>query len=125
MAKTLMPLYAGVVNIIGGTLGVICGHLADSLESPDTTTASVLFYATLLAIGGGIFSVKREMWWLALIGSISAFLLFLFSVLAFLFSLVPYWNFVIPSTVGVFLFIDVFLGMAAVVVTILSKSEFE
>jgi hypothetical protein len=120
-----MPLYAGVVNIIGGTLGVICGHLADSLESPDTTAASILFYTALLAMGGGIFSIRREMWWLALIGSISAFLLFVFSVLAFLFFLVPYWNFVIPPTVSVFLFIGVFLGIAAVVVTILSKNEFE
>jgi hypothetical protein len=121
--NTLLSTAAGILDLVGGTLGIICGHLADSLDYPDTTTASILFCAALLAIGGGIFSLKRGMWGLALVGSISAFLLFGFLVPALLLVWESPLN-ITHFTARVLLFIGVFLGMASLAFTVVSRKEF-
>jgi hypothetical protein len=125
MKKAWMSTAAGILDISGGTLGIICGHLA--LQFPETGIASFLFYIALLAMGGGIFSIRREMWSLALVGCIGAFLL-LVSLMPSLPDFWEFWqpdSFPIPFDARIFLFLGASLGVAAIVLTALSKDEFK
>jgi len=109
MEKTWMPTVAGILDIIAGSLGLIvaCGiAIIGSLMGivPDfreflpvylLILVVPLVLVKILAIIGGIYTLRRKNWGLALAASIAAFLPFS------------------P------------LGLAAIVLTALSKKEFE
>ena len=111
MAKkeTWMPTTAGILDIIAGSCGLICALVFVSLGGimrfvPNVPTylwpiftalAVPLALIGILAIIGGIYALRRKTWGLALAGSIAAFF--------------PSW----------------ILGLTAIVLTALSKDEFE
>lgn len=124
MKTSLLPIIAGILDIIGGAIGIFSGHFADSMDYPDTTAATLLFCMATLALGGGIFAIKKRMWLLALFGSIVSFLL-----LAFLLQALPvFWGLQgirTHPTVTLLLFIGAFLGMVCIALTAFSKKEFK
>lgn len=116
--KGWMPATAGILDIISGSFGLFVGMILLVLGTlgsgmlrffevgiPEISPVVILaiFSAAavplaitgILAIVGGIYAIRRKMWGLALAGSIAAFF--------------PSW----------------ILGIAAIVLTILSKKEFE
>jgi hypothetical protein len=107
--KTWMPMVAGILDIVAGSLGAILaialifvGALMRFVPDippylfPIFTALSIPFAIVgILAIIGGIYALRRKIWGLALAGSIAAFF--------------PSW----------------LLGLAAIVLTALSKKEFE
>ena len=87
MKRTALPIIAGVINIIIGSinlLGVIGVGIAIAIvwsTAPERTALTVLWivFAALLVFGlpsllGGIHAVQRKNWAIALIGSIASFL---------------------------------------------------
>jgi len=117
--KTWMPRAAGVLAIIVGAIGVtewvavaVLGILAWGwlgmgdllgLGGIITTVVAIMIIIGIVAIVGGVFALKRRRWGLALAGSICAFFSFFF----------------IP------VFLNVPLGIAAIVLVIMGKGEFE
>ena len=115
MGKPWMPRVAGILDIAAGALSlfvimVAAGFIVAVLVSkgasplkdmPDFMTyvaiASPFLCLNILAIVGGTFALRRKKWGLALTGSIAA----LFAPW--------FW----------------FLGVAAIVFTVISKKEFE
>lgn len=109
MQKTWMPMVAGILDIIAGSFGLILAFIFVLLGGvmrfipqvppylfPIFTALSLPFAIVgILAIVGGIYALKRKIWGLALAGSIAAFF--------------PSW----------------ILGLTAIVLTALSKNEFE
>jgi len=124
MERTWMPTTAGILSIISGVFFLIAGinvlgllgqstmatswasYAMYSLGLSDTPSASFIttFIITLAAVIivpgivsllGGIYALKRSLWGLALAGSISTFLS------------------------------SIFLGIPAIILTALSKREFE
>jgi hypothetical protein len=118
MEKTWMPKVAGILDIVAGSFGVFLSLMmalwfaafsffsrSDTAEFHDfpMTFMAIVFIpmavfmlaASILAIIGGVCALKRKMWRLALAGSIAGF-----------FGSQP-------------------LGVAAIIFTALSKSEFE
>ncbi len=121
MEKTWKPIVAGILDIISGissligVLAMIIAIVVTSSAAMDipgmvfpeieailgfvpiilSIIAGILAFVGILAIVGGIFALQRKNWGLALAGSIAAFLPWL------------------P------------LGIAAIVLTTLSKDEFE
>jgi hypothetical protein len=107
--KTWMPMVAGILDIVAGCWGLILALMFIFIGGvtrfvPDVppylfpifTALSLPFACVgILAIVGGIYALKRKIWGLALAGSIAAFL--------------PAW----------------ILGLTAIVLTALSKNEFE
>jgi len=105
--KTWKPPVAGILNIISGVFGLIGGVFLVGVgiiignAMPDITFISFFVLAALLivlgvlAIVGGVYALQRKMWWLELAGAISTTL---FSPI---------------------------MGIAAIIFTVLSKSEFE
>jgi hypothetical protein len=107
--KTWMPMVAGILDIIAGCWGLILALMFIFIGGvtrfvPDVPpylfpifTALSLPFAIvgILAIVGGIYALQRKIWGLALAGSIAAFF--------------PCW----------------ILGLPAIVLTALSKNEFE
>ena len=116
MEKTWMPKAAGILDIVAGALsfigltfaffGILVLGAMEGGNMPAETPANLILtvivilaifaiIADALAIVGGIFALQRKKWGLALAGSIAAFL--------------ASWP----------------LGIAAIVLTALSKKEFE
>jgi len=118
METTWMPKVAGILDIVAGSLGLFFSLMmalwfaAFSFFLPMGTAefndvpmsfmaifmipwAIFMFAAGILAIVGGIYTLRRKKWGLALAGSIAAF-----------FGSAP-------------------LGVAAIIFTALSKNEFE
>ena len=109
MQKTWMPMVAGILDIIAGSWGLILALIFIFIGSvirfvPDvpvylfpifTALALPLAILGILAIVGGVYALQRKIWGLALAGSIAAFF--------------PCW----------------ILGLTAIVLTALSKNEFE
>ena len=116
--KTWMPPTAGILDIISGSFGLFAGIILLALGTlgsgvlrffefgiSDISPAVILAIfsavaiplaiAGILAIIGGIYTLQRKMWGLALTGSIAAFF---------------------PSRL---------LGIAAIIFTAISKNEFE
>jgi hypothetical protein len=107
--KKWMPMVAGILDIVSGSLGIILaialifvGGLMRFVPDMPPYLAPIfaalsLPFATvgILAIIGGIYALRRKIWGLALAGSIAAFF--------------PAW----------------ILGLPAIVFTALSKKEFE
>lgn len=115
MEKTWMPMVIGVLDIVAGVLGLIAGLVLVVLGTigsgalafveaeipsflPAVLFAAIaipLFVIGALAIAGGIYALQRKKWGWALTGSIAA---------------------LFPSRL---------LGIAAIILTVLSKNEFE
>lgn len=107
--RTWMPTVAGILDIIAGSFGLILAFVfiligAVARFIPEIPPYLFPIFAALslpfacvgiLAIVGGIYALKRKIWGLALAGSICAFF--------------PSW----------------LLGLTAIVLTALSKNEFE
>jgi hypothetical protein len=117
MQKTWMPMTAGILDIIAGGFGLIAGLVLLIVgavggnfmtyyvpQVPPATLVGIflaiavpLIIFAIVAIVGGVYALQRKIWGLALAGSIVAFF-------------IP-WTWL--------------LGIAAIVFTALSKSEFE
>jgi len=115
MEKTWMPTVAGILDIIAGVFGLFGGigvaiasgflsalgrGFTGALYMPVVSfnlmmVAIPIIIIGILAIVGGVYALVRRMWGLALAGSIAAF--------------IPSWP----------------LGVAALILTTLSKNEFE
>ena len=118
MQKTWMPTTAGILDIISGSFGALSAAVLLVLGTAGSislafydmriprlepaailalflTLAIPLIIVGILAIVGGIYALRRKNWGLALAGSIAAFF--------------PSW----------------LLGIAAIILTALSKDEFE
>jgi hypothetical protein len=107
--ETWMPTTAGILDIIAGSCGLLASLVFISLGGvarfiPDVPTFLFPIFTALsipiaaigiLAIIGGIYALRRKVWGLALAGSIAAFF--------------PSW----------------ILGLTAIVLTALSKNEFD
>ena len=101
MEKTWKPTTAGILNIISGASNLIAGitvaalgtamneflvdYVAESLDLALTLTQSVVTLIIILvailivihgivSVLGGIYALKRRVWWLALLGSINTLL---------------------------------------------------
>ena len=127
--KTWKPKVAGVLDIIVGIFRAIVSLLLVSVfmscpPSPDFLTGGIAWLAAIcymvigvLAIIGGIYSLRRKKWVWALIGSICATLSVLVIPLVVL-------NLSWSLYSSIFAPFDI-LGILAIVLTVLSKSEFE
>jgi hypothetical protein len=113
--QTWMPTTAGILDIISGGFGLIAGFVLLIIGAVGSnfmayyvpqmppamlvviflSIAVPLIIVAILAIVGGIYALRRKIWGLALAGSIAAFF--------------PSW----------------ILGLTAIVLTALSKDEFE
>ena len=120
MEKTWKPTVAGILDIISGAVGLLAvggliiaigitgGFYIPGTEDipkfvPSLLTGIAISLAILsiLSLIGGIYSVQRKTWWLALVGSVSA-----------IFASIP-------------LFGGLPVGITATILTALSKNEFE
>jgi len=110
-----MPLTAGILDLVAGVPALIIGiALAAGLGAlgglggiPGVglimgAIAVPLIIFAIIAIVGGVFAIRRRTWWLALVGSICAFLAGL--------------PLILPA---------IFLGIPAIVFTILGKRHFK
>lgn len=118
MEKTWMPTAAGILDIVAGSIGLLCclfmamlfglfsmlmpSNGADVTCLPMAIMAVIfvpialfVLAAAILAIIGGIYALRRQKWGLALAGSIGA----LFGITV--------------------------IGIVAIIFTAISKSEFE
>ncbi len=138
--RTWKPIVAGVINIFGGGYFgfLLVQFLFTFFAGPNTTRRSdpeadwflvplellglallliialILFVVASLAFTGGVFAIRRKAWVLALAGSIIISLsLFLAPLLQFLVNNPSVW------------IIFILLGPTAVILTALSKKEFE
>ena len=124
MNRKWMPITAGVLDILGGSIQllfviwasiytVFAVHSVEGLFEVD----SFFGFTGILAIVGGIYALRKKKWGLALAGSFTAFF---------------------PNILWPFLFLDIrifisfemlltpllFFGIAAIVLTVLSRKEF-
>ncbi len=114
---TWMPLAAGILDLVAGVPALIIGIVALAVglgmrgalgDIPGVglmmgaIVVLPLIIFAIIAIVGGVFAIRRRTWWLALVGSISAFLAGL--------------PLILPA---------IFLGIPAIVFTILGKKHFK
>ena len=102
MKKTWKPVAAGVLDIICGCFTLIGFYFfyyifssAGIMGDAGWTVAIIPTIAGIVAIVGGIYAMQRKIWGLALTGSIA--------------SLLPFW----------------FLGIASLILIVLSRDEFD
>jgi hypothetical protein len=142
--KTWKPIAAGVLDIILGCfwllggLGIIIIIMAydlirsswsifgeASISLKDYCIAVPALIAGALAISGGIYTAKRNKWWFALIGSVAAFLPIFISMIDILYYAQAQGSKVTNSGTDLYGILFLLAGAAAIVLTALSKSEFE
>jgi len=116
---TWMPLTAGILDLVAGIPALIIGIvLAASLGMLGALIGGLggvpgvgaimgaiavpLIIFAIIAIVGGVFAIRKRTWWLALVGSIFAFLAGL--------------PLILPA---------IFLGIPAIVFTIMGKKHFK
>jgi hypothetical protein len=119
-----MPIAAGILDILGGVIQlllaiflIIARIISDvyTLGDKDTFLIITLFVlSALLAIIGSIYSIRRTRWSLALIGSIAASALLPIIIVYFI---------VYEEALGGLIYTPP--GIAAVVLTVLSKKQFK
>ena len=114
-----MPLTAGILDLVAGIPALIIGIvLAASLGMLGALIGGLggvpgvgaimgaiavpLIIFAIIAIVGGVFAIRKRTWWLALVGSIFAFLAGL--------------PLILPA---------IFLGIPAIVFTIMGKKHFK
>ena len=130
MNKTWKPIAAGVLDIIGGVIQLvfviiisIARLISDVyyLGGGETLLIITLFIlSALLAIYGGIFCIKRTKWPMAITGSFAASALLPIIVVSFV-------EYCVMFGVGGLIYSSPYTspGIAAIVLTVLSKKEFE
>lgn len=150
MEKTWKPTVAGIADIIVGCLslteaiglfliGVACDLIAgmfgggpyfDALGSVSVISLPLLVLG-ILAVRGGIYALKRKRWRFALVGSVAAFLHFIMLLISgrlltgFITVPIVFLITGLGFLVSVVFLFDLLLGIAAIIFTVLSKSEFE
>jgi hypothetical protein len=85
MKKTWKPTTSGILSIIAGFVGVIAGivvavlgeiipmlHPMPEIGVALNLIATIMILLGIVAIVGGIYAIRRKIWWLALAGSICA-----------------------------------------------------
>lgn len=96
MERTWKPTTAGILCIIAGTIGVISGIRVAALGGIIGAFFGMAWLGTfgipfiilgIFALIGGIYALRRKIWGLALVGSISALLgpWFVLGILAIIF----------------------------------------
>jgi hypothetical protein len=118
MNKKWIPIASGILIILGGTLQLLaplCTMFRElSLPVEFAMASSVLVITSILAIVGGFYVLRRKKWYLALAVSIVAFLpLLLWYLLGIFMWFEQEWVLIL------------ILGIAAVVLSVLSKKESE
>ncbi|MBA7715374.1 hypothetical protein ES703_124415 [subsurface metagenome] len=68
---TWKPTVAGVLDIVGGVIGILIGGV---VLADDIGIGIPMCVVAIFAIIGGIFAIRRRIWGLALAGSICALL---------------------------------------------------
>lgn len=134
--RTWKPITAGVLDIILGgqclivglglfLIGVDCscggGYGASQVLVFCSAIALPLFIVGALAIRGGLYALKRKRWGFALAGAIVA----LSSLCSLRLAIIVVFTACWISPVDVFFLFGLLLGIAAIVLTALSKNEFE
>jgi len=93
--KTWRPTTAGILNIVAGVIGLIVGIVLAAIHgamssmawmfgfgamgtAPFIAGATIAIIFGIVAILGGVYSLRRKIWGLALAGSILAFFLVFF-----------------------------------------------
>jgi len=77
----ILSIIAGIVGLISSPIMIAYGSIAmlEGWGGFYLFQAGFLFIVTgIIAIVGGIFALRRKTWWIALAGSISALICFLF-----------------------------------------------
>ncbi len=112
MNKTWKPIAAGVLDILSGAflLGIT---LFLAIRGIAWIVAPLVLPA-ILAIVGGVYAMIRRKWPMALAGSISAF----FTLLAF--GAIYY-----STSEEIIVWVPTLVGIGAIVLSVLSKKEFE
>ena len=95
MERTWKPTAAGILSIIAGAIGVIIGIVVAVVGVIGwffampwfSAIAAPIIVVGIIAIVGGIYALRREVWGLALVGSICALIgpWFVLGVLAIIF----------------------------------------
>jgi hypothetical protein len=101
MEKTWKPTVAGILAIIAGSLQVIIGIAVATVSGIGGALIGIgwltgwwgaaisapFIILGIIAIVGGIYALKRRIWWLALVGSICALIgpWFILGILAIIF----------------------------------------
>jgi hypothetical protein len=95
MERTWKPTTAGILSIIAGAIGVIIGIVVAAVGVIGwffampwfSAIAAPIIVVGIIAIVGGIYALRREVWGLALVGSICALIgpWFVLGVLAIIF----------------------------------------
>jgi hypothetical protein len=127
MNKKWMPITAGILDILNGIFGIITGYVLFIIEGwlgwgpLYKIGGPVMFFIGVLAIVGGIFTFKRKRWCPALAGSIIAIapaaLLTYFQ-----------WSTFDPKYFfdwSAFSYFVAIPAIAAIVLTVLSRKQFE
>ena len=93
--RTWKPTTAGILSIIAGAISVIIGIVVAAVGVIGwffampwfSAIAAPIIVVGIIAIVGGIYALRREVWGLALVGSICALIgpLFVLGVLAIIF----------------------------------------
>jgi len=129
MKKTWKPVAAGIMVIIFcGLVGIALMGVMGFMSEGSIALLEVILYVVIplamvgLAFVGGIYSMERSKWKLALAGSISAFFLV---VPSFLFVTWVKGNSGYLTPFIVFGVLLLLIGIAPVVLIALSKSEFK
>ncbi len=104
MNKTWMPIVAGTLTIIGGLFFFVSVTLWAHWP---------LFLTAIFAVVGGVYAWERRKWPIALAGSISA----LFNLL--------FINSIMRDYRSEWFWALTLIGIAAVVLTVLSRKEFK
>lgn len=116
MVRTWKPTVAGILSIIGGAISILAGvviitrmEFAQRIrwewmwEGRHEAVAVVALVLGIVAVIGGIFAMRRQVWGLALAGAICAL-------------------FPTPSMVSI---LNIGMGILAIVFVSLSRNEFD
>jgi peptidoglycan/LPS O-acetylase OafA/YrhL len=146
MEKTWMPTVAGILDIIAGgqclmeglglfILGIACSSFVRNFESYSYSSSVLAFMSALalpffiigaLAIRGGIYALKRKRWRFALASSIATLLPPCILWIAAIMSPTVDWAILVSLIAQPRFYLPLLLfGIAAIVLTALSKNEFE
>lgn len=112
MNKTWKPKVAGILGIIGGAF--LLGITLFLIRWGIAWILAPLVLPAILAIVGGVYAMVRRKWPMALAGSISAF----FTLLAF--GAIYY-----STSEKMIVWVPMLVGIGSIVLTVLSKKEFE
>jgi uncharacterized membrane protein HdeD (DUF308 family) len=120
LSKKWMPIAAGIIDIFTGAFSIIISgyttaNLPLGVSNAETFFfgAVLVFIAGVLAIVGGVYAIQRKKWYLVLTGAITAsFALVLVAI--------PFYDLVHPAWAFI-----VLLGIVAIILTVLSKKEFD